>query len=38
MARENVFSSLIFDSSVVMSSVIPSRKYSSSFTPLRFSK
>ena len=30
--------SLTFDSSVMMSSVMPSRKYSSSFAPLRFSK
>ena len=36
--REKVFSALIFDSSVMMSSVMPSRKYSSSFTPDRFSK
>ena len=38
IAREKVFSPLIFDNSVVMSSVMPSRRYSSSFIPLRFSK
>ena len=36
--REKISSCLIFDSSVTMSSVIPSRKYSSSFAPLWFSK
>ena len=38
VGRENIFKPLIFESSVMMSSVMPSRKYSSSFTPLRFSK
>ena len=37
-ARGKTRSSLIFDSSVMMSSVMPSRKYSSSLAPLRFSK
>ena len=37
-ARGNTFRPLILDSSVIMSSVMPSRKYSSSLAPLRFSK
>ena len=36
--RGKISSCLIFESSVTMSSVIPSRKYSSSFAPLWFSK
>src|ERR1051325_7621846 len=35
---EYVFSPRILESSVMMSSVIPSRRYSASFTPLKFSK
>ena len=38
VGRERIFRPLIFDSSVMMSSVTPSRRYSSSFTPERFSK
>ena len=37
-ARGKTRSSFTFDSSVMTSSVMPSRKYSSSFAPLRFSK
>jgi hypothetical protein len=38
VGREKMLTPLILESSVMMSSVMPSRKYSSSFTPLRFSK
>ncbi len=38
VGREKILRPLIFESSVMMSSVTPSRRYSSSFTPLRFSK
>src|SRR6266403_4441912 len=38
VGREKVFSPRILESSVMMSSVMPSRRYSSSFTPLKFSK
>ena len=38
VGREKIRRPLIFDSSVMMSSVTPSRRYSSSFTPERFSK
>ena len=37
-ARGKTRSSFTFESSVITSSVMPSRKYSSSFAPLRFSK
>ena len=38
VGREKILRPLIFESSVMMSSVTPSRRYSSSFTPERFSK
>jgi len=38
VGRERILRPLIFESSVMMSSVTPSRRYSSSFTPERFSK
>ena len=38
VGREYVFKPRILESSVIISSVIPSRRYSSSFTPLKFSK
>ena len=38
VGREKVFSPRILESSVMMSSVMPSRRYSSSLAPLKFSK
>ena len=38
VGREKVFSPRILESSVITSSVMPSRRYSSSLAPLRFSK
>jgi hypothetical protein len=38
VGREKIWRPLIFESSVMMSSVTPSRRYSSSFAPERFSK